>query len=303
MTEAYPEIVRAVLDRGQFQPVRDGLTTVELIDAQFTIVDAVNLGAPIGVGRKLGRKMQLIDGLTNLSGRSYPDVWLAIAPFLERFSDVLNPGDPYTVRHRAGTVPWGRFFQGQYGPRIADQLERAVANLHHDPTSRQAVINVWDSSTDYNPEWRDRPCVSQIQFLIRNNCLEMFCTMRSNDIWTGLAYDVAQMGQVQAAAASVLGVDWGNYHHRAISLHAYEPDIPRLRGMVPGFNPREDPGPDWREVRYPSLGYLRERFCTLADMADNALANEQWPEGFEPENRVEEWYLRELRTAVVNSWA
>lgn len=299
MTAAYPAIVNIVLEEGTVQPVRDGLDTVELLGAHFTVEDAVHGGAPVLVGRKLGRKMQLIDGITNLAGMSAPDVFLAIAPFLGRFADDMNDVYFERVARRAG-VREGKFFQGQYGPRLRGQLDLVVDELRRDPTSRRAVANIWDPETDFNPRWRDRPCTTQIQFLIRDGRLEIFVTMRSNDIWTGLAYDVAQFGQVQAAVASVLGIPWGRYHHHAVSLHAYSDDIPKLQAMAPEFNPRETSGPVWHGVRYQEMNTLQAGFRSLLLESRKALQTGE-PIDFTPRNSVEQWYADEMSDALAKA--
>lgn len=302
MAEAWPMIARHVLALGYPQPVRDGLDTVELIDYQFAVADAVGGGVPIGIGRKVGRKMMLIDGLNNLAARSYPDVFIAIAPFLGRFADPIERL-PLKVADRVGVADMlrgeRRFWQGQYGPRMRGELDKAVAELQADPSSRRAVVNVWDSETDYDRRWRDRPCVSQFQLLIRDGELLMFTTMRSNDLWAGLTYDVGQMGQLQAAAASVLGVKTGLYRHRAISLHAYSTDKAKIQGVIesgPVDNPREVNGPDWSGVRYDSIHDIRARFNKLGLAGHNYLYGDTWR--FLPENPVEAWYDNELRTAI-----
>lgn len=289
MTDAYPEIVKFVLENGDHVRVRDDLLTFEMIDVQFSIVDAVHGGAPVSVGRKLGRKMQLIDGLTNLSGESWPGLFLGIAPFLDKFADTLDYDDKPIVKMRSGALVGQRYFQGQYGPRLRYQLPKIIHELKRDPTSRRAIMNLWDPNTDFDKRYSDRPCVSQIQFLIRNGLLEMFVTMRSNDVWTGLAYDVFQMGQIQAAVSNVLGIHWGVYHHRAISLHIYESDIDKLTSMVPKHNPRETNGPDWRAApQYESILELQKRFRQLCLI----------PRLFSPKNNVERWYRDELITAL-----
>ena len=291
MTEAYPFIVQDVLDRGNAVQVRDGLNTLELLDYNFIVEDAVHGGAPIGVGRKLGRKMQLIDGLNNLAAVSHPESFLIIAPFLDRFADTLAEEDGWLVKHRSGALPGEKFWQGQYGPRIATGMRQAIAELQRDPSSRRAVVNVWDPMTDYDPKWRDRPCVSQFQFIMRDGELEMFVTMRSNDVWTGLAYDVFQMGQIQAAACSVLDVSNGPYHHHVVSMHAYAEDIDKLapiKGDKWVDNPRETSGPKWYGVRYPSIIEMQASFQRLV-----------WsPRLFVPQNEVEAWYRDEYMKAL-----
>jgi thymidylate synthase len=81
----------------------------------------------------------------------------------------------------------GRVLYGAYGPRIHEQLGYVLRVLANDPTSRQAVMTIWRNNP---PASKDIPCTLSVQFLIRNNKLYCFDTMRSSDLWLGWPYDV-----------------------------------------------------------------------------------------------------------------
>jgi len=68
----------------------------------------------------------------------------------------------------------------------------------------------------------DIPCTVSWQFLIRNNALDMVCTMRSNDVWLGMPYDVFVNTTIQAFLAHKLDVQLGRYYHQVGSLHLYD---------------------------------------------------------------------------------
>jgi thymidylate synthase len=120
----------------------------------------------------------------------------------------------------------GGRLQGAYGPRIrrwnnqVDQLDHVRRLLSRDPHSRQAVIQLYDPGRDTRGH-RDVPCTLNYRFLIRHGRLDMHTTMRSNDVWLGLPYDLFTATIMQELMAGWLGVDVGTYHHHVDSLHLY----------------------------------------------------------------------------------
>lgn len=311
MHTAYPALRDHILANGQNVAPR-GEGTVECLGMSFSVRDAVNYGVPVGTGRKVGIKMQVIDGTGNLAGHSYPDVAIRLAKVMDRFADDLPalgtspaPGVAVPAEHvvemyarQPGLQAGDRFFQGAYGPRIGDQLEKIETQLRHDRYTRQAVVNLW-SETDREPFWKDRPCTTQFQLMVRDGKLDMFVSMRANDLWTGTCYDVFQFGQIQAAMAHVLGIPYGTYHHYASSLHIYERDIEKFQAVQywpnssePAVeNPRESWGPDWDALEpgsYKSWADVRVAFTAMMDAARTGGA-------YTPGNIVESWYWDVLK--------
>jgi thymidylate synthase len=308
MHEAYPALRDWILADGHAAAPR-GEGTTEVLAASFRIEDAVRRGVPVGCGRKVGVKMMAIDGTGNLAGHSYPDVAIALAPVMGRFADVLEPSEHMTrgVALTANANIGEQFLQGAYGPRIGFQLERVERQLRRDPDTRQAVVSLWREE-DADPFWRDRPCTTEFQLMIRGGRLEMFVFMRANDLWTGTCYDVFQFGQVQAAMAHVLGIEHGPYHHYATSLHVYDRDVEKFEAVqrwdqvrkgvssfdyVPAVkNERESWGPDWDSLapgEYPDWESVRLRFGLMLESARAG-------HGFAPRNPVEDWYWTVLST-------
>jgi len=113
-------------------------------------------------------------------------------------------------------------FLGAYGERIYGNLAAVVQKLKEDPDSRQAVLTIFNSDKDLRGKSNDTPCTLTIQFLIRNGNLNMRVSMRSNDVWLGLPYDLVQFAALQGAVAKSLNIPMGWYSHTVGSLHAYE---------------------------------------------------------------------------------
>ena len=116
---------------------------------------------------------------------------------------------------------------GAYGPRLlrmrglTNQLESVVALLKRRPSSRQAVVQLFNAE-DIVEEHKDVPCTCTLQFLVRNTRLELIATMRSNDVYVGLPHDVFCFTMIQEFLARRLGVELGVYTHIVGSLHLYD---------------------------------------------------------------------------------
>ena len=120
--------------------------------------------------------------------------------------------------------------RGAYGPRIRrwggdlDQLELVRDLFERDRQSRQAVIQIFDPAKDWLPS-RDVPCTVGHRFLIRDGALHLHTTMRSQDAWLGLPYDLFVNTVLQELMAGWLAVPVGEYVHTVDSLHLYATDI------------------------------------------------------------------------------
>lgn len=120
----------------------------------------------------------------------------------------------------------GNFAYGAYGRRWeeGDQLSAVAEILGKDRYSRQAVVSCWhlgDAAAAANGQ-EDIPCTLTLQFLIRGGRLNLITTMRSNDAWLGLPYDLFCFCFIQLMMARKLGVEVGTYSHHAGSMHLYD---------------------------------------------------------------------------------
>lgn len=131
----------------------------------------------------------------------------------------------------------GETYHGAYGHRIRysfgfDQMERAYQVLSKNPSSRQVVLQIWDSRIDSpNPDGSaqalDIPCNIVGIPKIRNGKLEWLQIMRSNDIYLGTPHNFVQFTCLQEVLAGWLDIDVGEFVLVSDSLHLYEHDIDR----------------------------------------------------------------------------
>lgn len=249
MREGYPGICQYVVENGNSVAPR-GEATHELLDVTIVVNDPADT-LPIGTGRKLVLAIGAVEALQLIAGASFPDLTCRVAPAMRRFMD-------------------GGTFHGAYGPRTRQQMPQVIKKLQDDPDTRQAVITIWDPALDNFDGLHDYPCTVMLQFLIRNDELQLHVTMRSNDVWWGLAYDAFQFSQLQCAVANCLKMTAGSYFHHAVSLHAYERDFESIKALhapvglraehYAGFGSAGEITMPWSEIAADALGILDGTF-------------------------------------------
>ena len=123
-------------------------------------------------------------------------------------------------------------YYGAYGFRLRqhfelDQLERAYLTLKENSESRQVVLQIWDTRTDFpdrmgKPRSQDIPCNVLSLLKVRNRKLEWMQIIRSNDLFRGVPYNFVQFTFLQEVLASWLKIEVGAYNQISDSLHVYE---------------------------------------------------------------------------------
>jgi len=115
----------------------------------------------------------------------------------------------------------GLRLRGAYSKQVAGNLRGIIRKLKEDKDTRQAVIQIY--SNEYiGSTTKDTPCTMDLQFMIRNNKLELHAYMRSNDIIWGLPYDIFNFTNLQMVIANTLGIEVGSYYHNVTSMHVYD---------------------------------------------------------------------------------
>lgn len=142
----------------------------------------------------------------------------SISPFSKFWTKIAEPD---------GTVNsnYGYCIHDKFG---FDQWEMVKELLKNNPTSRQAILHIKEARNVVDNPTKDLNCTIALQFLLRNGKLDMITTMRSNDIWLGLPYDVFNFTCMQIQMAMELNVEIGKYYHNVGSLHLYKKDVEKL---------------------------------------------------------------------------
>jgi len=118
---------------------------------------------------------------------------------------------------------------GSYGPRVRGQLALVLDEFADDLMTRRAVMTIYDGREDLGRNVKDIPCTLNLQFFVRDGTLQMRTTMRSNDVWFGLPYDLMMFCGLQRSIAYWLGMRCGPYYHSVGSMHLYEKQVVAAR--------------------------------------------------------------------------
>ncbi len=198
------------------QPSRDG-GTQEIIGYSATLIDP--------------RRSWLTNERRNLS----PYYAAAEILWYASGSDDVAMMTAYAPSYAGYAEADGKAF-GAYGKRIHGLIDEAIRALKSDPDSRRVVVSLWapddithgqghpcpfDGGED-DPPVKDVPCTLSWTFLVRNGQLHMDVTMRSNDVWKGMPYDIFWNTLVQRVVANQLGIEVGRYFHHVTSMHLYD---------------------------------------------------------------------------------
>lgn len=105
------------------------------------------------------------------------------------------------------------------------QWEWCKKQLLNDMFTRQAVIQIKPIQMY---DTKDVACTYFLQFMIRNNKLDLIVGMRSNDLMFGTTYDVFMFTFLQELMAAEIGICVGTYRHFASNMHIYCKDIPKV---------------------------------------------------------------------------
>jgi thymidylate synthase len=205
LQNGYIALLDFVRTNGRYSSPR-GQSTIECENVTFTVEDLEDT-LPTCVGRKPSLLIAAVEALQLIGGISVPELVVAASRNFEAYRE-----------------PGGGFW-GAYGNRVAQQYLHVIEKLTSDIDSRQAVVTLWSPELDNDPGHKDYPCTIALGFRLRNDRLNLSVTMRSNDVWLGVCYDVFQFTQLQHTLARILGVEAGTYSHTAWSLHIYERDL------------------------------------------------------------------------------
>lgn len=235
--EAVYDVCTAILEDGREVSPR-GQRTRELSPVHIELANPADT-LPTGINRaRLLPAIAAAEALQNIAGKAQPALMHRVSKFFPR--------------------PTGRWGEGvvTYGERMGRQLHDALVLLRRDPDTREAVVAVCRPG-DMIAGQAHNLCTTTLQFLRRNGALDLLVTMRSNDAWYGLCYDLFQFAQVQLTMARALGIPAGRYFHTAASLHLYERHWEAAAALTPpppGELMRVDglgvaPGDDWYRAR------------------------------------------------------
>lgn len=140
----------------------------------------------------------------------------------------------------------GKTLESAYGYRLytvksnlgLSQWDKVKTELINDIFSRRAILYLANENDNKS---KDYPCTIALQFLIRDNKLNLIVTMRSNDLYLGFPNDVAIFTLLQEKMLIELKeiyseLKMGSYIHNVGSMHIYEKNYENFEAILKDSN-------------------------------------------------------------------
>lgn len=257
-------------DQGNIAEVR-GSKTNEVIDAHFIINKPTNRCILLpyrhdNIFAKIAETLWVLAGRNDVG---YLERYLPRAP---QFSD---DGQTWRAAYGARLRHYGQ----DYDCCAVDQVAQVIKLLSSDPTTRRAVMSIYDPCLDF-VDSKDIPCNNWIQFLrreevvvpktastpvtklltgLKSPVLHMLVTQRSSDIMWGFSgINLFEWSYLHEMMAYWTLSDVGPLHYTLGSLHLYERHWERAADIL-----ENDPG----ETVY-DMGFDSPAFSTPWDNFD-----------------------------------
>ncbi len=261
-------------DGALVQPSRGGATK-EILHAAITVNDprqrwVASRQPPLNVAFALAEVVWIMTGRNDLA---FLEAWNSRLPEYVGNGPHLHGAYGYRLRHHKGV----------------DQVTRAYEALRNNSDTRQAVLQIWDSSIDLpqpdgTPVDKDIPCNVMSLLKVRDGKLEWLQVIRSNDLFLGVPHNFVQFMCLQEVMAGWLGVECGAYHQVSDSLHLYDHDEESVLGSVqlPDLPPNTDSlmlSKEASETAFVELGRRIERMIAPGLRRDELEGIAVWDEG------------------------
>jgi thymidylate synthase len=236
--EAYIESLKDVYYNYDFRSSPRGLPIREKLDYVFRVMNPTN--EPI-VTHDLERN-KVIVSYTAKETELYNSCVNTAEEFGKASKFWLNLANPDgTVNSAYGYLIWKNSSHGNPSYEHGDNVMRtpwewAKQSLIQDKDTRQALLRF--SLPEH--QWmgnKDQTCTLNGLFLIRDNKLNLSITMRSNDLWLGLTYDLPWFMSLMDRMVEELkpyypDLTKGHYTHIVHSLHLYERDEEKIKRAI-----------------------------------------------------------------------
>lgn len=203
-----------------------------------------------------------------------------IEQFNKRFREFADTGTD--TLHAAYGHRWRYHFD-------IDQIQTVGDMLRRDPSTRRAVISMWDPSTDLTPH-NDLPCNTSIMFRIVDGGLDMTVANRSNDlVWGMLGANAVHMTYLHELIAYMAGVKIGFYRVFTNNLHVYK-EMPNFKDIWPTIL-QDDPYRSGEVKPYPLLQNAETYQDLVLDCVDLMVGDTDCPRTFWAANVAHPMYF------------
>lgn len=194
------------LSKKDFVEDKTGVKTVEIVNASFeadepTVFGKLNQNY---IDRELDWYLSQSLNVNDIKG-DVPKIWQMISDK----SGKINSNYGYLT----------------LSSKNYNQYENCVIELRKNPDSRRAVMvytrpTIWNEYDENGMS--DFICTNAVQYMIRNNKLEVVVQMRSNDVVFGYRNDYAWQKYMADMVCHELKVELGKIYWNVGSMHVYE---------------------------------------------------------------------------------
>lgn len=214
----YLDLLRLVLDQGQFKADRTGTGTYSVFGAQARFPLQKNF--PLLTTKKLHLKsiiyelLWFLHGDTNVKylhehGVSIWDEWADANGSLGRI---------YGAQWCDWRTPDGK---------SVNQIDSVIDQIKRDPDSRRHIVSAWNPGE--LDQMRLAPCHALFQFYVVDGQLSCQLYQRSADLFLGVPFNIASYALLTLMIAQVGGLKPGEFVHTFGDLHLYANHIEQAK--------------------------------------------------------------------------
>ncbi|MBM3882495.1 MAG: thymidylate synthase [Verrucomicrobia bacterium] len=214
----YLDLLRLVLERGQFKADRTGTGTYALFGAQ-TRFD-LTAGFPLLTTKRVHLKSVIYELLWFLRGETNVK-WLQ-----DRGVTIWDEwADPHGDLGRIYGAQW-RDWRTADG-RSINQIDQVIERIRTHPDSRRLIVSAWNVAD------LDRmalpPCHTLFQFFVLDGTLSCQLYQRSADLFLGVPFNIASYALLTLMVAQVCHLKPGTFVHTFGDLHLYANHLEQAR--------------------------------------------------------------------------
>ncbi len=218
---AYLDLLRLVLDHGDFKSDRTGTGTYSVFGAQARF--DLTQGFPLLTTKKLHLKSIIHELLWFLRGetnvRSLQEKGVTI--WNEWADEAGELGSVYGAQWRDWRTPDGR---------SVDQIADVIAQIKKNPDSRRLIVSAWNPGEIEGMALP--PCHALFQFYVSNGRLSCQLYQRSADLFLGVPFNIASYALLTLMVAQVCDLQPAEFIHTFGDLHLYANHLDQAREQL-----------------------------------------------------------------------
>lgn len=235
----YLECIQQVLGHGEEVTDRTGVGTISVFGYQMRF--DLNDGFPAVTTKKLAWKSVVAETLWYLEG-STDERRLAELVYAKDRYELKDKRTVWTDNANAQGVALGYVNNDNYkglGPTYGeqyrdsngvDQIEKLLSSIKSNPNSRRHILNLWNVGEIDNMALP--PCLFMAQFHVRNEKLSCHTFARSQDLFLGTPFNLAQYALLTHIIARECGLGVGELIHTLGDAHIYLNHIEQVKKQL-----------------------------------------------------------------------